>query len=120
MNEARMIELVQVIERDLAELRAELTVKPVARRIVKAARKPLNVLDRFISSHCFTVPGAMIQFADFFEHFRFWLKENEINDVWTKHRVIRALPPSIPYGIRHSNQRYLGNLSWELTLAERP
>lgn len=88
-------------------------------RAEESSRSPLET---FIAEHCYEVSGEAIQFTDFFERFKLWLEAEEIESRgdWTsKQKIIKALPHSFPYGIKHSNQRFVGNLSWE-NLTPRP
>jgi len=82
-------------------------------RAEEASRSPLET---FIAEVCYEVPGEMIQFTEFYDRFKQWLEDEEVEkrSEWSsKAKVIKALPHSFPYGIRHSNQRFVGNLSWE-------
>jgi phage/plasmid-associated DNA primase len=82
----------------------------------RAEQSAQSPLETFIAERCFEVSGEMILFTEFFETFQAWMKEEDIEDrgQWSgRTKVARALPHKFPYGVRHSNQRYVGNLSWE-------
>jgi hypothetical protein len=82
-------------------------------RAQESARSPV---EQFIAERCFEVDGAMILFKEFHERFKEWLHDEGIDgaEEWkNKEKVKKALPYRFPYGIRHSNQQHVGNLSWE-------
>jgi hypothetical protein len=75
-----------------------------------------NPVEAFIASHCHEVPGHSILFSEWYERFKVWLVEEEMDgkDEWgSKTKVIKAIPHQFPFGVRNSNQRHLGNISWE-------
>jgi hypothetical protein len=82
-------------------------------RAEASSRTPLEI---FIDEQCHLVNGDFILFSEFFDRFRQWMEDEEIEDrgKWSaKMTVIKFLPHHFPYGIRHSNQRFIGNISWE-------
>lgn len=81
-------------------------------RAEESSRDPLEA---FLADKCFEIPGELVLFTDFFEKFQEWMVTEEIENrgQWgTRTKVARSLPPKFPYGVKHSNQRYVGNISW--------
>jgi hypothetical protein len=71
-------------------------------------------LETFIDEHCFPVPGATILFTEFRTRFTEWLSMEGLDSKAAGINEMKsALPHRFPYGIKHSNQRFIGNLSWE-------
>ncbi len=82
----------------------------------RAEESSRTSLEQFIAEQTFEVPGSMILFSEFFDRFHHWMAEEDIEDKdkWVaKIKVVKGLPHKYPYGIKHSNQRFIGNLSWE-------
>lgn len=97
----------------LGRLRLPVVSTENKQRAEESARSPL---ENFIAEQCFEVAGESVLFSEFFDRFKLWLESEEIekrSDWTSKMKVIKALPHNFPYGIRHSNQRYVGNISWE-------
>lgn len=109
------IEKVKYLAADMAAQVATLSAQIAAMMRELSEPRP-TPLETFLAEQCYQVPGASILFSEFFERFKFWMEQEEIEGRrnWiSKMKVIKALPQNIPYGIKHSNQRYVGNLSWE-------
>lgn len=71
-----------------------------------------SLLEMFISENCYQIDGHMIKFSDFYNKFIEWL--GPTTEFWSKQKVGRELPPSIPRGrIPNSGQFYVGNLTFE-------
>ena len=101
VNEAKIRTIVDEIGERLAAIRTELT--------------PVDPLACFIAQQCHDAPSETITFCSFHAAYRKWLKNQGIIDARGKLAIIDALErgfPQHPYGITHSNQRHVGNLSW--------
>jgi hypothetical protein len=96
----------------LGRLRLPVVNTENKQRAEESARNPLET---FIADHCYEVAGSMILFSDFYERFKLWMEEEGIEDRgnWHKVKVSKSMPHKFPYGIHNSNQRHVGNLSWE-------
>ena len=73
-------------------------------------------LEQFIAEQCNMTPGAMILFSEFCDRFHKWLSDELGSDAlsaWvSKKKIIAGIPQQVPYGIQHSNRRYIGNIAW--------
>jgi len=78
----------------------------------RAEERNRDDLEAFIEDECYEVVGEKILLADFFNKFQEWLDPADRYQ-WTKRKVSRSLPEKYPYGAHNSNQRYIGNLSWD-------
>lgn len=96
----------------LGRLRLPVVSTENKQRAEELARSPL---ESFIAENCFEIPGLMIQFSEFYERFKLWMDEEGIESKgdWSKVKVGKELPHRFPYGVRHSNQRFVGNISWD-------
>lgn len=97
----------------LGRLRLPVVSTENKQRAEDSARTPLEV---FLDEQCHEVPGEMMPFSEFFERYKAWLDEEDLEDkgkwVWKAH-VSKHMPSKYPFGVYHSNQRYVGNLSFE-------
>lgn len=73
----------------------------------------MNPVEQFIVKHCREVPGATVKFSEFYDRFERWLQAENRSPEWAhKIKVRDAIPGQYPYGVKHSNVRSVGNLSW--------
>ena len=104
MNVDKVRLILRHLETELSELKVELALES----------SPVRPLDQFLSSQCYEAPGEMISYSDFCQRFSVWLEARGIGPAGLgKMTIKKMLPRKYPYGIRHSNQRYIGNISWE-------
>lgn len=78
-------------------------------RAEESNRDPMEV---FLAECCHYVPGELVPFVEFYDRFEATLSQQERGD-WSKQKVIKRLPERFPYGVKHSNIRSVGNVSWE-------
>src|SRR5262245_28029386 len=108
---ARLAELsAEQVARAAEQSRLIAQLRRVKRKAIVPCEQP-SPLDAFIAERCCEVPGALIKFSDFLEEFRLWLTSREIDRKGWGHVVVsRSLPSRFPYGIKNSNQRFVGNI----------
>jgi hypothetical protein len=75
-----------------------------------------NIVEQFILEHCHYVPGAMIPYKEFCDRMRAVYGEKMPQPLGkirsSRPRVQELLPSHFPFGVFHSNQRFIGNISW--------
>jgi hypothetical protein len=80
---------------------------------MSAAKSNQTELERFIDEKVHRVDGKTIKFSEFFETFREALDASSVGE-WTKIKVGRELPTSIPKGRNPKDgQFHIANVSWE-------
>ena len=76
------------------------------------ARSNQNLLELFISEHCYRTNGQVISIADFYAAFQEWVDPSE-RFAWTKQRISKTMHPSIPKGRLRSNATWhYGNITF--------
>ena len=73
----------------------------------------MTPVEAFLAGYCTMTSGRMISLSAMFEKFRSTLEPDEVL-AWTKQRLSRHMPPSIPKGRRRTDgQWYWGNVAWK-------
>ena len=78
-------------------------------RAEELARSPL---EQFIAEGTRHSEDEKILFSEFYERFREWLPEEERYQ-WTRHKVSRGLPDSLPTRTGVGNKLFILNVSWK-------
>jgi hypothetical protein len=89
---------------------------PVLQTEDKAAAERGNqsMLEMFCEEKIYFYEGKRILFSEFYEKFIEWLDPNQIPE-WSKVRVSKEMPLKIISGrCRSNNQKYIGNVSWQV------
>lgn len=73
-----------------------------------------DALEVFLEDNTFSVPGAKIDFKDFYMQFHDSLQGWE-KTFWPKRKVAANMPQEFPIGVSSGNKRFIGNLSFEKT-----
>ncbi len=106
--------LATVMNLEIPESNDRLNV-PVIETESKGAAQRVNqtLLEQFIDENCTIVNGEKIKMSEFAVKFHSWLDPDDVS-YWTKNRVGKELPLTIPKGRqRKDNQVYIGNIQWE-------
>ena len=77
----------------------------------RAEESARDELEQFIASECHIVNGERVLFSEFYQKFYEWLAL-ESRYIWSKQKVSKAMPLSIPVGTGAGNKSYIGNLSF--------
>lgn len=83
----------------------------------EAARANMNLLEQFIATRCFEIPGQTVSFGFFVQEFHHWIKNPADYMAWGKVKVGQELPDRFPRGKwRQDNSQYhIGNLTLDPT-----
>ncbi len=77
----------------------------------EAERDSMNLLEAFISEHCYVYPGNMVEYDDFWQAFFDNLPDSEKLE-WSKTRMGKSLPLQHGKGkLRRNNRQYIINIS---------
>ena len=71
-----------------------------------------DALEVFLKDNTFHVPGAKIDFKDFYLQFHESLQGWE-KAFRPKRKVVANMPPEYPIGVSTGNKRYIGNISFQ-------
>ena len=78
-------------------------------RATEANRTPL---EEFIAEKCYSVPGSLTLYSDFYEAFVNWFDPTEHGDLWSKKKMSAHLPDNMPSGRRAAGgETYVANVS---------